>query len=36
MSNKYSYCYSNYSYNITGKYELNGGQENFYDDELKV
>ena len=35
-SNNKSYCYSNYSYNTTEQYELNGGQKNFYVDELEV
>ena len=36
-SNNQSYCYySNYSYNTTEQYELNGGQMHFYVDELEV
>ena len=35
-SNNKSYCNSNCSYNTTEEYELNGGQNHFYVDELEV
>ena len=34
-SNNNNYCYS-FSYNTTEKFELNGGEEYFYVDELEV
>ena len=34
-SNNNNYCYS-YSYNTKEKYELSGGQSNFYVDEMEV